>query len=664
MFFSFRVSAQPQVQYPLEITEMIKSYDSKATLDTQKLYLANKIAWALRSLDPSEAIKYSTEASLLANDFAEYEELSKAYNFTGLCHRNLENYGEALEYYQLGLQVAENHDNLKNQQAFSYVNIGNLYLLQGEYAQCQNNLFKALNLGRQLSDSSVLAYVYLNLGRSFIGQKKYAEAEDYLRKALEVRQKSLAPLNSQIAVMKYIGDVYSEKKEYNLAKQTYLKCFALNPQNTDYDLLSDMSVKISKVYLEAKMYDSAYYYSNSALKYAKILKSKTRIKTAYNAVAEVFYANGNYKEAAKNYYNQTLYNDSVFWEMLEQRQYNLKRTAEREVSQFRDTAVLYKEKSETQSIMIKFLLIIFPILILALVLFFRDKNKKLSNENLRIIADNQKIRSDLSKLETAFNKQTQSMKFSQMQLSDNISYAYNIQKMMLPELEKFGTFFSDKFVYYNPLDIVSGDFYWCFDNDNYQIIAVADCSGHDVKGSFLSLYGINALHDIASEGEFSAAKMLEKLKVRVKNLLYMIYPSDHDISADSMDIALIAIDKHTKMLEYSGSNIPMYYVREEQIYQLRQTKNSINLFSKDVPYEQQFLQLNTGDCIYMASDGYCSQFGYQVKYEFKIDFFEEMLLKIYKLDMSKQREMIEQKFLEWKGGENQNDDILVTGFRV
>jgi hypothetical protein len=41
-----------------------------------------------------------------------------------------------------------------------------------------------------------------------------------------------------------------------------------------------------------------------------------------------------------------------------------------------------------------------------------------------------------------------------------------------------------------------------------------------------------------------------------------------------------------------------------------------------------------------------------------------MLLKIYKFDMTKQREAVEKQFLEWKGGENQNDDILVTGFRV
>lgn len=649
--------------YPPEVKEMIIQMNSDDVSDTQKMYLGNQIGWKIRSINPAAAVGFCTEAALYAKQLSDYNELSKAYSFTGVCHRNLENYAEAAEYYQMGLQVAQSHG-IKDQEAYSYVNLGNLFLYQEDYHACQDNLFKALNIGRQLSDSSILAYVYLNLGRSYIGQKKYVEAEDYLLKALEVRVKSHAPLNLQIAVKKYLGDVASGKKDFVSAKQIYLECLRNYPENADYDLLSDLSAKVSRVYLERREYDSALYYGNMALDYAKRLASKLQIKNAYNALGAVFYASGDFKNAALNYYSQSLYNDSIFWEMLSQKQQNIKLNAERDISKFRESAAFYREKFETQSLWIKFLLVLFAALFFGMFFYYRNRNAKLTAENMRFSSENMKLKSDVTKLDSALSKQTQALKFQQLQLSDNISYAYNIQKMLLPEPEKFGMFFREKFVYYNPLDIVSGDFYWCFDNDGYEMLAVADCSGHDIKGSFLSLYGINALHDIVSEGEYSAAGMLEQLKVKVKSLLYMIYPGGDAISADSMDIALIVIDKKTMMLEYSGSNIPMYYIREEQIYQLKQTKNSINLFSKDVPYEPQFLQLQSGDCIYMASDGYCSQFGHKNKDEFRIDFFEEMLLKNYKLDMNRQREVVEKQFLEWKGIENQNDDILVTGFRV
>ncbi|MBQ3655423.1 MAG: tetratricopeptide repeat protein [Bacteroidales bacterium] len=661
-FLTVFFNAQAQ-NYSSEIRELIAQMESPNTSDTQKMYLGNQIAWLLRNTSPGVAVKYSTEAGIYAKQFADYNELAKAYSFTGVCYRNLENYSEALENYQFGLQVAQTHS-LRDEEAYAYINIGNLLLYQEDYPLCQDNLFKALNIGRQLADSAILAYVYINLGRSYIGQKKYVEAEDYLRKSLEIRIKSRAPLTQQITVRKYIGDVYAGKKELIKAKHTYLECFKLYPANENYDLLSDMSAKVSGVYLENKQYDSALYYGNEALKYAKLLGSKLRIRVAYNTLGAVFYANGNYKDAALNYYNQSLYNDSVFWDLLAQKQQNIKMTAERDINKFRDSATFYREKSDSQALIIKLLVLLFICVGLGLFFYFRYRVSKSETENIRLSAENTKSSDDISRLEAELAKQAQSMKYQQLQLSDNISYAYNIQKMLLPESDKFGMFFKEKFIYYNPLDIVSGDFYWCFDNQEFEMLAVADCSGHDIKGSFLSLYGINALHDIVSDGEIAASKILEELKLRVKSLLYMIYPSGNDISADSMDIALIVINKNTKMLEYSGSNIPMYYIREDQIFQLKQIKNSINLFSKDVPYEPQFLQLQEGDCIYMASDGYCSQFGHKNRDEFRIDFFEEMLLKIYKFDMTKQREVVEKQFLEWKGGENQNDDILVTGFRV
>ena len=41
------------------------------------------------------------------------------------------------------------------------------------------------------------------------------------------------------------------------------------------------------------------------------------------------------------------------------------------------------------------------------------------------------------------------------------------------------------FIYYNPKDIVSGDFYWFNSiNDDEFILASVDCTGHGVPGAF------------------------------------------------------------------------------------------------------------------------------------------------------------------------------------
>ena len=49
------------------------------------------------------------------------------------------------------------------------------------------------------------------------------------------------------------------------------------------------------------------------------------------------------------------------------------------------------------------------------------------------------------------------------------------------------------FIFYKPKDVVSGDFYWAYDNGKGKLFfTVADCTGHGVPGAMVSMIG-NAL---------------------------------------------------------------------------------------------------------------------------------------------------------------------------
>ena len=54
----------------------------------------------------------------------------------------------------------------------------------------------------------------------------------------------------------------------------------------------------------------------------------------------------------------------------------------------------------------------------------------------------------------------QEMVHKNKRITDSINYAKRIQDAMLPSDERFRTAFSDFFIYFKPLDVVSGDFYW------------------------------------------------------------------------------------------------------------------------------------------------------------------------------------------------------------
>lgn len=85
------------------------------------------------------------------------------------------------------------------------------------------------------------------------------------------------------------------------------------------------------------------------------------------------------------------------------------------------------------------------------------------------------------------------------ELTDSITYASRIQKALMPTNEALLSYFPNSFVFFKPRNIVSGDFYQVFENRNKIFILVADCTGHGVPGTFMSLLGINLIRQIIEE---------------------------------------------------------------------------------------------------------------------------------------------------------------------
>ena len=66
----------------------------------------------------------------------------------------------------------------------------------------------------------------------------------------------------------------------------------------------------------------------------------------------------------------------------------------------------------------------------------------------------------------------------------------------------------------------------------------------------------------------------------------------------------------------------------------------------------------------MYSDGYQDQFGGDSKRKFRSRDFQNLLLKIHKEPMEKQKEILGETLKNWMGNSKQIDDILVMGFKV
>ena len=244
-------------------------------------------------------------------------------------------------------------------------------------------------------------------------------------------------------------------------------------------------------------------------------------------------------------------------------------------------------------------------------------------------------------------------------ITDSILYASRIQNALLPpDLPIENTF-----VMFKPRDIVSGDFFWYLSEGNKHWIAAVDCTGHGVPGAFMSIIGFNSLNTIIKElGITKPSEILDRLDVEVSKTLHQYNPDDQ--IHDGMDIALVCYDSKTKIIEYSGAFNPFWIVRNGELIETRANRFAIGLMpGLEKSFTNNEIAIESGDNIYLFSDGYADQFGGSSGKKLKVGSFKELILKINQHSTPMQKQILENYFDEWKGNHFQVDDVLVIGWK-
>src|SRR5688572_4791307 len=83
-------------------------------------------------------------------------------------------------------------------------------------------------------------------------------------------------------------------------------------------------------------------------------------------------------------------------------------------------------------------------------------------------------------------------------ITDSIQYAKRIQDSILGHQSHIDAWFTESFVLFKPKDILSGDFYWFYENpeENLKIVIAADCTGHGVPAAMMTVMGNSILNEI------------------------------------------------------------------------------------------------------------------------------------------------------------------------
>ncbi len=313
-----------------------------------------------------------------------------------------------------------------------------------------------------------------------------------------------------------------------------------------------------------------------------------------------------------------------------------------------------------------------------------EKNNKINEQNELLHEKQIALQEVLEELED--NKRE--LEIKNKDFTDSVRYAKRIQRSIFPSKDLISSLFPDSFIFLQPKELLSGDFYWCElhkQDTNTSPIALAaaiDCTGHGVPGALLSVVGHNLLNQAVKKHHLTIpAAIMNEMN---RELLSILNQAGNQTVKDGMDMALITYSKEKNELQYCGANIPLYWIRndslkvikpdnyslgydEKRLYSMENiddAKNNAEILRNNVSFTNHKINVQSGDTFYIFSDGFADQFGGEKGKKFKYRRFRELLVSIQSEEMDMQKKHISKVFNDWRGNREQVDDVLVIGIRV
>ena len=250
------------------------------------------------------------------------------------------------------------------------------------------------------------------------------------------------------------------------------------------------------------------------------------------------------------------------------------------------------------------------------------------------------------------------------EITDSIHYANRIQKTILAPDSERNKFLGDHFVYFQPKDIVSGDFYWSIvmerENGKKEFyLAVCDSTGHGVPGAFMSLLNTNYLNEALYEKQIPEPHLVFNY-VRQR----LIESISKEGQKDGFDGILARIDLEAKTIEYAAANNAPILVRNGTFQELPTDKMPVGFGEKLHSFSANKIALQPGDAVYLYTDGYADQFGGPNGKKFKYKQLNDLLTANSSKPVNEQLNLLQSTFESWKGSLEQVDDVCVIGIRV
>ena len=651
----------------LEVTDSLlgtPSPDSISLLKNKSTLLMNISSFLSSANDFDGSFEYIQQAQEVAEQINDYENLTDIYYNIAIAYIEQELYESAIAYFKkdINASLKLGRTNTSEQE----LTIQSLHI---KNALKLHDTTSALRLIDQcngikdeipkISDANGISNYCISMISSNIEAIELApdRRHQYLKHCddyLKILRNAIDSTNAKLL----------EKMAYNPYYASYL---AVSGQpDKAWQLLKDTSNFIGQDGYDMALYE---YY-----------KAKKDFKNAYDCFWSIY---------SNNFKNHSL-ETAIHYEKSESRTAYEKRIHALQ-SKAHDRDMNFEEQKKINNIVSLGSLVLLTIgiaIIIASLYYLRMRNRlntqlRQSTEELMMANDELNLQheeilcqtDEIQHQSTIIKAQRDNLGTTNQELMNSLNIARDIQTAVMVSSEKLCEAVGDNFIYWHPLNVVSGDFYWCAKIGRQSYLAVADCTGHGVPGALLSMYGISMLNDIVRrKAQSNAAEILESLKSAfVRSFVF----DEEQYFLDGMDVALVIINRDTMTIDYAGAKRPLIIVRDGTLYEYKPDKISIghNPMRKNETFTDHNIAIQKGDMVYAFSDGISDQFGHEDGItKFGSRQLQNILAEMSFFDLPAQKKIIESSVDNWRIGAffaglteikaPQLDDQLLIGIRI
>lgn len=305
------------------------------------------------------------------------------------------------------------------------------------------------------------------------------------------------------------------------------------------------------------------------------------------------------------------------------------------------------------------LVAVFSVVIIRLYISFRERQLKQRQKELE---DTVTARTEeISNQKKIVEHQKELVQEKQKEIIDSITYAKRLQQAILPPESTIKQYLPDSFIYYQPKDIVAGDFYWMHAENDSVYIAAADSTGHGVPGALVSIVCSNALDKAVNEFNLiETGQILDK----TTDLVLETFSKSGEEIKDGMDISLLCINYASKKISWTGAHNQLWYIHNGELIEIKADKQPVGKSDYRKNFTTHNIEFSEGQIFYLLTDGYPDQFGGPKGKKFKYKQLEELLLENCNKSMQEQQTILNNAFIKWKGELEQVDDVTVIGIKI